>query len=65
MGGYSRIVTNASEYAAFLKTLEMFRTNEGECEVAVESTGNTRYFAPMAEARLCRHPRMDTCWCWR
>jgi transposase len=44
-GAYSRYATNAQGYASFVRMLEMFRSNEHECEVAVESTGNTRYFA--------------------
>jgi transposase len=48
-GTYSRFVTNAAGYAAFLRMLEMFRRNGIECEVAVESTGNARYFATIVE----------------
>jgi len=44
-GAYGWFETNAARYASFLRMLEMFRANEHECEVAVESTGNTRYFA--------------------
>ena len=48
-GAYSRFVTNAAGYTAFLRMLEAFGRNEHECEVAVESTGNTRYFATIVE----------------
>ncbi len=48
-GVYRRFATNAAGYSAFLRMLESFRAAEQECEVAVESTGNTRYFATMVE----------------
>jgi len=48
-GAYRRFATNAAGYTAFLRMLEMFRANEQECEVAVESTGNARYFVTMVQ----------------
>ncbi len=48
-GAYSRFATNAVGYAAFARMLKSFRAAEYECEVAVESTGNTRYFVTMVE----------------
>jgi len=48
-GAYQRFATNTAGYTAFLRMLETFRANEQECEVAVESTGNTRYFVTMVE----------------